>query len=930
MKPSLLLVDGSSYLYRAFHALPPLNNSRGDPTGAVYGVLNMLRKLSADTQPKYIALVFDAKGKTFRDELFARYKAQRPPMPDDLVRQIEPLYAIIQAMGLPLISVEGVEADDVIGTLATQAAAQGMDTLISTGDKDFAQLVNGHITLINTMTNTVLDRQGVIEKFGITPEQIIAYLTLAGDAADNVPGVPKVGPVTAVKWLNQYGTLANIVAHAQQIPGKVGENLRGAIPLLPLYKQVLTIKCDVQLPVAPQGLRPRAPDVAALRQLYQRMEFKRWLAELGKEDNPHSTPSPHGGEGGGEGEKTAAATMQPITFDLSPTLSTEWRGSNRSLPISWGELERGTPGSIKELQNWAAAQRAATTLTLALETSDAQGRANVAGKSEAKGSRTPGATGADYMRDELTGMALQTGEGAALYLAFSDVLPRAAVLSILRPLLQDAAVEKRGHDLKFALNVLARYDVLLDGLRFDVMLESYVLDSTATRHDLAALCEKYLGAPAPDACAQRLSALQQLHELLWPQLQKIAPLKKLFTEIEMPLIPVLARIERAGVGVDADLLRAHSQELAARLKRLEEQAYQMAGQMFNLSSPQQLQAILYDKLGLPVLKKTPKGQPSTAEEVLRELALDYPLPKLILEQRTLSKLKSTYTDRLPEQVNSVTGRVHTRYHQAVTATGRLSSSDPNLQNIPVRGEEGKRVRAAFIAPAGYQLLSADYSQIELRIMAHLSGDARLKHAFAGNQDIHKATAAEVFGVKLEQVSEEQRRAAKVINFGLIYGMSAFGLAKQLGVPREAAQQYMTLYFARYPDVQAFMERTRAQARQQGYVETLYGRRLYLPEINSRNGQLRQYAERTAINAPMQGSAADIIKLAMLRIDAWLQQNKFNARMIMQVHDELVFEVAEQDCEALADAVRRLMTGIEGLSVPLSVDIGTGRNWAEAH
>ncbi len=912
MKPSLLLVDGSSYLYRAFHALPPLNNSQGEPTGAVYGVLNMLRKLSADTQPKYIALVFDAKGKTFRDELFERYKAQRPPMPDDLVRQIEPLYAIIQAMGLPLISLSGVEADDVIGTLAIQAAAQGMDTLISTGDKDFAQLVNGHITLINTMTNTVLDRQGVMEKFGITPEQIIAYLTLAGDAADNVPGVPKVGPVTAVKWLNQYGTLANIVAHAQEIPGKVGENLRAAIPLLPLYQQVLTIKCDVALPCTLLDLQPRAPDVAALRQLYQRMEFKRWLADLGKDISPaqNNTPAPfacalpYKGEGRGEGGKIAGTQAPnpppaaPVTFE--------------------------TPGSIEELQNWAAAQRAATTLTLALETSDAQGRANVAG------GRTPGATGADYMRDELTGLALQTGEGAALYLAFTDVLPREAALGALRALLQDAAVEKRGHDLKFALNVLARYGVDLQGLRFDVMLESYVLDSTATRHDLAALCEKYLGAKATDACAQRLSALQRLHELLWPQLQKIAPLKKLFTEIEMPLIPVLARIERAGVGVDVRLLNAHSEQLAARLKQLEDQAYQMAGQMFNLSSPQQLQGILYDKLGLPVLKKTPKGQPSTAEEVLRELALDYPLPKLILEQRTLSKLKSTYTDRLPEQVNSVTGRVHTRYHQAVTATGRLSSSDPNLQNIPVRGEEGKRVRAAFIAPAGYQLLSADYSQIELRIMAHLSGDARLKHAFAGNQDIHKATAAEVFGVKLEQVSAEQRRAAKVINFGLIYGMSAFGLAKQLGVPREAAQQYMTLYFARYPGVQAFMERTRAQARQQGYVETLYGRRLYLPEINSRNGQLRQYAERTAINAPMQGSAADIIKLAMLRIDAWLQQNKFNARMIMQVHDELVFEVAEQDCGALADAVRRLMTGIEGLSVPLSVDIGIGRNWAVAH
>ncbi len=871
MKPALLLVDGSSYLYRAFHALPPLTNSRGEPTGAVYGVLNMVRKLISDYHPKYVALVFDAKGKTFRDELFERYKAQRPPMPDDLARQIEPLHAIIQAMGLPLITIEGVEADDVIGTLAAAAAAQGMDTLISTGDKDLAQLVNGHITLINTMTNTVLDRKGVMEKFGITPEQISDYLVLVGDAVDNVPGVPKVGPVTALKWLKQYGTLDNIVAHADDISGKAGENLRAALPQLPLYKQVLTIKRDVPLPIAPQDLQPRAPDVAALRRLYQRLEFKRWLAELGEETAAHSTRSSPAGE------------------SLSHRVSFE------------------TPSSIEELQNWITAQRGVTALTLALETS-----------------------GTDYMRDELTGLALQAG--TALYVSFNETLPREVALDILRPLLQDAAVEKHGHDLKFALNVLARYGVRLEGLRFDVMLESYVLDSTAMRHDLASLCENYLHRElaSPAMAVEQVTAISDLHRLLWPKLEQTPSLKKLFTGIEMPLIPVLARMERAGVLVDAAALRAHSRELGARLKQLEEQAYQMAGRMFNLNSPQQLQDVLYDKLGLPVLKKTPKGQPSTAEEVLQELALDYPLPGLILEQRTLSKLKSTYTDRLPEQTAPATGRVHTRYHQAVTATGRLSSSDPNLQNIPVRGEEGKRVRAAFIAPAGYRLLSADYSQIELRIMAHLSGDARLKRAFEGGQDIHQATAAEVFGVKLEQVSEEQRRAAKVINFGLIYGMSAFGLAKQLGVPREAAQEYMNLYFARYPGVHDFMERTRAQARRLGYVETLYGRRLYLPEINSRNAQRRQYAERTAINAPMQGSAADIIKLAMLRIDAWLQQTKLNARMIMQVHDELVFEVEEKECVTLTENVRRLMTAIEGLSVPLTVDVGTGRNWAEAH
>jgi DNA polymerase-1 len=804
---------------------------------------------------------------------------------------------------LPLITIEGVEADDVIGTLAAAAAAQGMDTLISTGDKDLAQLVNGHITLINTMTNTVLDRKGVMEKFGITPEQISDYLVLVGDAVDNVPGVPKVGPVTALKWLKQYGTLDNIVAHAHEISGKAGENLRAALPQLPLYKQVLTIKRDVPLPIAPQDLQPRAPDVAALRRLYQRLEFRRWLAELDEDakvtpsplgGEPHLTPSPLGGEGRGEGA--------PVTFE--------------------------TPTSINELQNWITAQRGVTALTLALETS-----------------------GTDYMRDDLTGLAVRTETGAAClrllarcaqasanthrqawYVLFSDTLPRDAVLDALRPLLQNPAVEKRGHDLKFALNVLARHGITPEALAYDVMLESYVLDSTAARHNLASLCEKYLERElaSPASAAEQVTAISDLHRRLWPKLEEIPPLKRLFSGIEMPLIPVLARMERAGVLVDAAALRAHSRELGARLKQLEEQAYQMAGRMFNLNSPQQLQDVLYDKLGLPVLKKTPKGQPSTAEEVLQELALDYPLPGLILEQRTLSKLKSTYTDRLPEQTAPATGRVHTRYHQAVTATGRLSSSDPNLQNIPVRGEEGKRVRAAFIAPTGYRLLSADYSQIELRIMAHLSGDARLKRAFEGGQDIHQATAAEVFGVKLEQVSEEQRRAAKVINFGLIYGMSAFGLAKQLGVPREAAQEYMNLYFARYPGVHDFMERTRAQARRLGYVETLYGRRLYLPEINSRNAQRRQYAERTAINAPMQGSAADIIKLAMLRIDAWLQQTKLNARMIMQVHDELVFEVEEKECVTLTENVRRLMTAIEGLSVPLTVDVGTGRNWAEAH
>ncbi len=896
----LILVDGSSYLYRAFHALPPLTNSRGEPTGAVLGVTNMLRRLLDQYQPERIAVVFDAKGPTFRDELFEDYKSHRPPMPDDLVGQIEPLHDFVRAMGLPLLMESGVEADDVIGTLAQQSSAAGMAVVISTGDKDMAQLVDPNITLINTMTNTVMDRQGVIDKFGVPPERIIDYLALIGDTSDNIPGVPKVGPKTAVKWLTEYGSLDGIVSHAADIPGKVGENLRASLAQLPLSHQLATIRCDVPLDVGPAELQRLPPDESALQALAERLEFSSW-----RKPGAAVTPAP---------AATATPEVAPANTDYQ-TIFTE-----------------------EQLDRWLKQLAAAELIAFDTET-----------------------TSLDYMQAEIVGVsfAVDTGKAAYVPLAHNYVgapqqLDREATLEKLRPLLEDPNKAKLGQNLKYDMSVLANHGIALRGIRHDSMLESYVLDSTATRHDMDSLALKYLGhstihyedvagkgvkqipfsqvaiEQAGPYAAEDADITLRLHQHLWPQLQALPPLQKLYEELEMPLVPVLSRMERTGVAVDVAMLKKQSGELAVRIKELEERAYSAAGQPFNLSSPKQIQEILFDKLGIPVLRKTPTGQPSTGEDVLEELAEEHLLPRIILDYRGMSKLKSTYTDRLPEQIDPRTGRVHTSYHQAVAATGRLSSSDPNLQNIPVRSEEGRRIRQAFIAPSGYKLLAADYSQIELRIMAHLSGDTALLRAFAEGRDIHSATAAEVFGTALDQVSADQRRAAKAINFGLIYGMSAFGLARQLDIERGAAQQYVDLYFQRYPSVKAFMDETRELARRQGYVETVFGRRLYLPEINSRNGQRRQYAERTAINAPMQGTAADIIKRAMLTLDHWIETGGVDVKMVMQVHDELVFEVAEAELDSARVAIRQGMVDAATLKVPLVVDIGVGKNWDEAH
>jgi len=895
----LVLVDGSSYLYRAFHALPALTNSRGEPTGAVYGVVNMLRRLLADYDPERMAVVFDARGKTFRDELFAEYKANRPPMPDELASQVEPLHAIVRALGLPLLVEPGVEADDVIGTLAARAAAAGQPVVISTGDKDMAQLVDDHVTLVNTMSNTVLDRAGVEEKFGVPPERIIDFLALVGDASDNIPGVPKVGPKTAVKWLTEYGSLDGIVEHAAEIKGKAGENLCASLEQLPLSRRLATIRVDLELPEDPEALRLGEPDRETLIEWFRRMEFKSWLAEL--------LEANEGGESaGGEG------TEAPV-YDLV--------------------LEESA------LEAWLGRLEAAELFAFDTET-----------------------TSLAYMEARIVGVSFSVEPGEAAYVPLAHAYPgapaqldRDRVLERLRPLLEDPGRAKLGHNLKYDMSVLANHGIRLRGVACDTMLESYVLDSAQNRHDMDTLALKYLGrrtihyedvagkgakqitfdqVPLETAgpyAAEDADVTLQLHRNLWPRLEEVPALVRLFHEVEMPLVPVLSRMERAGVLVDVEMLRTQSHQLARRIHELEEAAYAAAGQPFNLGSPKQIQEILFGKLGLPVLAKTPKGQPSTAESVLQDLALDFPLPRLILEHRGLSKLRSTYTDRLPEQVNPVTGRVHTSYHQAVAATGRLSSSDPNLQNIPVRTEEGRRIRQAFVAPPGCRLLAADYSQIELRIMAHLSRDPGLLDAFGQGLDVHQATAAEIFGTPLDQVTGEQRRSAKAINFGLIYGMSAFGLARQLGIDRAAAQAYMDQYFARYPGVLEFMERTRAEAREQGFVETLSGRRLYVPDVNSRNLQRRKAAERTAINAPMQGTAADIIKRAMIRCDAWLQENPgVDARMIMQVHDELIFEVGEGDIDTVGEAVRECMTGAAELEVPLLVEIGIGANWDEAH
>ena len=894
----LVLVDGSSYLYRAFHAMPALANSHGEPTGAVYGVVNMLRRLLADYGPDYMAVVFDAKGKTFRDDIYPEYKAHRPPMPDELSTQIEPIHDIIRALGLPLIQIPGVEADDVIGTLARAAAAEGRDTVIATGDKDLAQLVDRHVRLVDTMKDAIYDHDGVVAKFGVTPEQIVDYLALVGDTSDNIPGVPGVGPKTAAKWLQEYGSLDALVAHAGDVAGKAGERLRAALGNLPLARQLATIKSDVELPLAPTGLKRTAPDHARLRELFSRLEFKTWLAELGGVNPAAVAPV---------GTSMIKTAYQMIT-------------------------------SLALLETWLNRLRSARLFAFDTET-----------------------TSLDAVRAEIVGVSFtdRAGEGAYVPLAHNypgapAQLARETVLAKLKPLLEDAARAKVGQNLKYDMSVLANYGITLAGIRYDTMLESYVLDSTASRHDMDSLALKYIGyktlkyedvtgkgkhqinfsevalEQATAYAAEDTDITLRLHEHLWPRLNAVPPLAKLFEEIEMPLVPVLARMERHGVRIDVTMLKLQSQELAQRLLDLEHEAYRLAGQPFNMGSPKQIQEVLYDKHQLPVLKKTPTGQPSTAEEVLQELALDYPLPQLILDYRSLAKLKSTYTDKLPEMINPDTGRVHTSYHQAVAATGRLSSTDPNLQNIPVRTAEGRRIRQAFVAAPGCQILSADYSQIELRIMAHISGDKGLIHAFAENMDVHRATAAEVFGTEPDSVTDDMRRAAKAINFGLIYGMSAFGLAKQLRIERVAAQEYVERYFARYPGVREFMERTRETARRQGYVETLFGRRLHTAEINAANLNRRQAAERAAINAPMQGTAADLIKLAMLAVDRWIRESGVDVRMIMQVHDELVFEVKQNVVDAAREHIRQAMSEVASLSVPLVVDVGVGDNWDEAH
>lgn len=886
----LLLVDGSSYLYRAFHALPPLSTSSGEPTGALYGVVSMLRKLLHEYQPEYVAVVFDARGKTFRDELFEAYKAHRPAMPEELAVQVEPLHAIIRAMGLPLLQVPQVEADDVIGTLAKQAATHGTEVVISTGDKDMAQLIDEHITLLDTMKNTLMDPEGVKQKFGVPPDRIPDYLALVGDSSDNIPGVPGVGPKTAARWLQEYGSLDAIMTSASAIQGKVGDKLRANLDQLTLSRQLATIHCDLELDLTAERLRRSAPDTAALKKLFRRYEFSNWLRQLNETDPPKEI--------------------------------------QRHYEIILDE---------KSFQHWLEKLRGAELFAFDTET-----------------------THLDYQRARLVGLSFAVTSGEAAYVPLAHdyagaprQLDRDRVLEKLRPLLEDPRQGKLGQNLKYDLHVLQHYGIRLAGIRHDTMLESYVMDSTATRHDMDSLAERYLnertiryedvagkGAkqlsfnqiPLEQAgpyAAEDADITLRLHQRLWPRLMAEPSLRTLYEKIELPLIPVLADMEHTGVLIDVELLQGQSQEITKRLLILEQEAQALAGQTFNLSSPKQLQQILFEGQRLPVIKKTPTGQPSTAEDVLQELATEYPLARMILEHRALAKLKSTYTDKLPKLINLDTGRVHTSYHQAVASTGRLSSSDPNLQNIPIRSEEGRRIRQAFIAPPGYYILAADYSQIELRIMAHLSEDEDLLRAFAQGQDIHRVTAAEVFGVSLQAVNSVQRRAAKAINFGLIYGMSAFGLGRQLGIDRTAAQNYIDRYFARYTQVKSFMENTRRQAAERGYVETLFGRRLYVAEINARNSQRRQAAERTAINAPLQGTAADIIKRAMIDVNRWLMDSGLDARMIMQVHDELVFEVAESAVVKARAQIEAMMIAAAELRVPLEVDVGVGKNWDEA-
>ena len=907
----LVLVDGSSYLYRAFHALPPLMTSTGKPTGAVKGVLNMLNSLRRQYPDSPFAVVFDAKGKTFRDELFEDYKSQRPPMPDDLRVQIEPLHASVRALGLPLLCVDGVEADDVIGTLARQRAAAGYPVVISTGDKDMAQLVDERITLVNTMSGTVLDVAGVKEKFGVGPECIIDFLALMGDKSDNIPGVPGVGEKTAVGLVAGigggldliYSNLEKIAELPIRGAKKLAEKLVEHKEMAYLSYQLATIKVDVELELRADALMPGEPDRPALMELYRELEFKNWLDDLLREDK-------------------AAGVAREIPGE-APQVEPEYETI-----FEWADFER-----------WLDKLKAAELFAFDTET-----------------------TSIHAQLAELVGVSLAVSPHEAAYIPLChsymgvpEQLDRDRVLAALKPLLEDADKAKVAQHAKYDINVLAHYGIRVRGVAFDTMLESYVLDSTATRHDMDSLALKYLGQgtiryediagkgakqltfdqvaleQAGPYAAEDADVTLRLHQTLWARLAAQPSVASVLQDIEMPLVPVLADIERCGTLVDAQLLGIQSRELGEKMVALERQAFELAGEEFNLGSPKQLGVILYEKQGIPVISKTAKGQASTAEAVLAELAEQgYPLPQVIMQYRTVSKLKSTYTDRLPEQINPRTGRIHTSYHQAVTATGRLSSSDPNLQNIPIRSAEGRRIRQAFIAPAGYKLMAADYSQIELRIMAHLAQDEGLLHAFRHGLDVHKATAAEVFGVELDAVSADQRRSAKAINFGLIYGMSAFGLAKQIDVDRKQAQAYIDRYFTRYPGVLAYMERTRAQAGEQGYVETLFGRRLYLPEIHAKNQAMRKGAERTAINAPMQGTAADIIKRAMVRVDNWLRDSELDARVVMQVHDELVLEVREDLVDQVSTGLKEHMAAAASLDVPLVVDVGVGNNWDEAH
>jgi DNA polymerase I len=909
----LILIDGSSYLYRAFHALPPLSNAQGEPTGALFGIVNMLRS-TLKAKPDYVAFVSDAPGPTFRNELYDQYKANRPPMPDDLRAQVDPMLAIVGALGFPILRVSGVEADDVIGTLAEQAHAQGIEVEISTGDKDLAQLVRPGITLVNTMTNTTTDSAGVVEKFGVKPEQIVDFLSLTGDTVDNVPGVTKCGPKTAAKWLAEYGTLDNVIANADKIGGKIGEYLREALPRLPLSRELVTIKLDVPLDQSVTSLTPHERHVDQLRELFTRYEFKAALKDLDNEAAP--------------------ATAKPVEIQTAAQVSKDAPTAEADLSMA-GHYELVTTQA--QFDAWL--DKIATAPLIAFDTET---------------------TSIDSMRADIVGLSLSVEIGKACYVPLTHdypgapaQLPRDQVLAALKPIFEDANRPKLGQHAKYDINILSHYGIKVQCLRHDSMLESYVWNATATRHDMDSLAKKYLGVETikyeqvagkgakqisfsqvdlDTACryaAEDADITLRLHHALWPKLESIPALRSVYQDIEIPVVPVLAAMEQRGVLIDVNELRKQSQQLGKRMLELQRESWKVAGREFNLDSPKQLQVILFDELGLPAKLKTPTGQPSTNEEALDAIAEDHALPRLILDYRGLAKLRSTYTDKLAEMVNPRTGRVHTSYHQGAVATGRISSSDPNLQNIPVRTEEGRRIRQAFVAPEGWLVLAADYSQIELRIMAHLSGDEGLLKAFHEGGDVHRATAAEVFGLKPEEVSANQRRAAKAINFGLMYGMSAFGLARQLGVDRGEASDYMARYFSRYPGVRAFMDATREQAHRDGYVETLFGRRLYLENLTARNQALRAGAERAAVNAPMQGTAADIIKRAMIAVHAWLQPRD-DAHMLMQVHDELVFEVRKDAVEDVRTGVIERMSGAAKLAVPLLVEAGVGANWDEAH